>query len=429
MRRLAVSLFLVASLTVAVLVTTVACGGRNRTKADAAGAGLRSTTEAADQSAATAAYAEMSYPVEIDVRKDYPKRTISLQDVAEVTYTPFETSNEVLMDAHAWLNFSISDSMVVTGSGSGTIFVMGRNGRLISKFNRQGRGPGEYDRIQTHAADLHRGEIFVYAHPGNQKIFVYSLGGEYRRTITVPTPMWLYRMMDYNEEDLLVWAHLPPSQTADDDRAYRKPFKPYYLVSKQTGEFRALPIEVTEFNDGSIHKITDIDKYNSNYASRSYGASSLVRNGREIFISDFACDTIYSLKGGKLSPFMVPKGKAKNVDVSLRLKTSRYSVFSVVERDEAAFDFKDHRFIGIDHRTGDIFEAEFRNADTVDGRFGGSVNNYSTSPPAECCAMLLPALALTDARDAGKLKGRLAEVAANLKEDDNPVIMLIGFKK
>jgi hypothetical protein len=42
---------------------------------------------------------------------------------------------------------------------------------------------------------------------------------------------------------------------------------------------------------------------------------------------------------------------------------------------------------------------------------------------------LLEAHKLVEAYENGKLKGRLKEIAAELKEEDNPVIMLIKHKK
>ena len=36
---------------------------------------------------------------------------------------------------------------------------------------------------------------------------------------------------------------------------------------------------------------------------------------------------------------------------------------------------------------------------------------------------------LIDSYEDGRLSGRLKEIASNLKEDDNPVLMIIAFKE
>ena len=43
--------------------------------------------------------------------------------------------------------------------------------------------------------------------------------------------------------------------------------------------------------------------------------------------------------------------------------------------------------------------------------------------------MVLEALDLIEALEAGELSGELKSLAEGLKEDDNPVLMLVEFKK
>jgi hypothetical protein len=89
------------------------------------------------------------------------------------------------------------------------------------------------------------------------------------------------------------------------------------------------------------------------------------------------------------------------------------------------------KYIVVDHKTGELFEPEFRNNDFTDNVSGRDVPDayYSKNLPAEMATIAYSALQLTELRDAGKLTGPLFEIAATMKYDDNPVLMLVKFNK
>jgi len=416
---------------VLVTISATSCGGRNK-------ANVADTSPTADTSteAAEAPYAEISYPIELNLNKEHPKKTIVLQDVVGVNYIPLETDNDLLLDVMAQVQHYVSDSLIVVRNKQDDIFVMGRDGRLVSKFNRKGRGPNEYSRIQTYTVDFDDKEIYVYDIPFSFRIVVYSFGGEYRRTIDVGNSLWLLDMMNYDRDHLLVWAKLSPDDMKNGTNEYKKPFRPYYLVSKRTGKLMPLPIEVAEHKDGMMYQSQLAQKDLSTGKSLGFKTSPLISNRKEMFISDYMCDTVYTLRDGKLSPYAVKKlsnGNARmDIRCGLMLKTARYSFFDVMEFDIDAFRIVSKKIIGLDHSNGEMFEAEFRNGDFAGDAMWGeglSPDGYFKTFPAEQASIAYQAMWLTDARDAGQLRGRLAEVAATLKEDDNPVVMLIKFKK
>jgi hypothetical protein len=415
------------------LVAAFACGNRRNPAQNQDG----SASDTED------GYVEMRYPIEIDVGKKYDKRTIVLQDVAEVTYIPLETNEDVLLNdvTVRTSELLITDSLIVTHEEtSGTFFFFGRDGRLISKFSRQGRASNEYSRISNYAVDDQRGEIYVYTHPFDYKIKIYSLNGEYKGTMDLPG-LWIKDMQNYDADNLLVWATLSSEQMKElnigdsfipDYREYKEPFAPYYLMSKQTGEFRPLPVKVVEFKEGGkLDLVAKSDPYNMHSRTIGISTSPIIRNGAEFFISETTCDTIYSFNRGSLLPYItVKKPSSGDIRTGLVFKTTRYSFLSVMQFYEEPLRAI-RKIFGIDHKTGEIFEAAFRNGDIAEGVFLASYppGNYFKNLPAEHAVITLPALMLTDDRDAGKLTGPLAGIAATLKEDDNPVLMLVEFKK
>ena len=409
----------------AAIVAVTACGNRRP----------QAQTEENVAAVAEEAYVKTEYPIEVDVSRKYDKKKIVLQDVAEVTYIPLETRKDVLMDNRSEKMLSMSDNMIVNFNGEGDIFLMGRDGRLVSTFNRLGRGPNEYSHLSFLAVDFDREEIYVYSDVRDYKIFVYSFAGEHKRTMNVPVPVWMRNMKNYDKENLLVGTRLSPDamveRTNDNyaGEAYKKPHTPYYLVSKQTGKFTPLPIKVSELREGMRTQVTPVDNHTSYYGISGYGAFPITGSEDDVILSDYACDTIYSFSKGKLSPFVVPKGREENEDVALVFRTTRWSVLFVGKLGEELRSRHTMEYLGIDHKTGEIFEPEFLNSDCTESISAGILSDNSKALPAETAVMAYSALQLVDLRDAGKLKGRLAEIAAGLKEEDNPVLMLVKFKK
>jgi hypothetical protein len=372
-------------------------------------------------------YVEAEYPIEIDVRKKYDKKTIVLQDVADIIYVPFENRENIILES-VMRKLSVSDSIIVTYDRTGTIFVIDRDGNLISKFNRRGRGYGEYISINNYTVDFEKKEIYIQEQQLQYRILVYSMEGEFKRQIDISPPFWLRDIVNYDKDNLLIYVVLPPNLMKN----RKDPFPPYYLVQKQSGELKPLAIYVTETKSGAIISSREIGKNQTMGHIRGYGTSPIIRNGEEFFISDFGNDTIYSLKGGKLSPFIVNKPSLQSpkqtVFVGMSLKTTRYSFLSVIKVDEISSDLT-RKFLGIDHKTGEIFEVIFWNNDfEPEGSGEFTLENYYRNLPAEYTAYPISALRLTDNRDAGKLTGRLTRIASKMKEDDNPVLMLIKFK-
>jgi hypothetical protein len=80
-----------------------------------------------------------------------------------------------------------------------------------------------------------------------------------------------------------------------------------------------------------------------------------------------------------------------------------------------------------DKRGGEFFESKIVNADFVDEKeFTPLV--YSPGIPAGVTVVPLQPYELLDLHEQGKLRGPLAEIAPTLKEDDNPVMMIVTFK-
>lgn len=127
---------------------------------------------------------------EIDLLKKYPTKEINLQDIAEVTYIPFETNDKSLINAGNLKYIHWQDSTIITYRDK-VVHLFNNSGKFINSFNHQGGGKGEYQHIQDMAADFKSGEIYIYDFVIQFRILVYSFNGEYKRTLKLPSDLAL----------------------------------------------------------------------------------------------------------------------------------------------------------------------------------------------------------------------------------------------
>ena len=95
--------------------------------------------------------------------------TFSWNSIAEeITYIPIETSDEILLGEAVSVVHVSDDSYYVTDMQTYTIYRIDKNGKVISKFSRQGRGPGEFISLTYH--DIH-------VNQEKEKIQVFDMSG------------------------------------------------------------------------------------------------------------------------------------------------------------------------------------------------------------------------------------------------------------
>jgi hypothetical protein len=359
--------------------------------------------------------------ITIDVLADYPKEEIRLQDIADVEYVPLAISKEVLL-GHGDRLFYLSDKYIIVSNNyqSGEICVFNRNGEILSHFNRRGRGPNEYSNIRDIVFDNIAEEFFVSTVIPDSRILVYSLEGEYKRTLPLPKG-WQIKANNFNEESLLVYdeggvAHGKFSTT------------PYHLISKIDGSIiETLDIEMVErYSNSAVFQTQTIMLSGVNHRL----------GGKSITLADISYDTVYHYTRKRvLTPIFVrtPSVHASEprLILGMELITDNFVVFEVLTLDfeEAMANVNSPiptRSLMYDHATGRMVEPYF-----VDDNWPlrpWSNNYHEVERPANTAVCKLSPLRLVEAHKKGELSGSLAEIAAGLKEDDNPVVMIVKFK-
>ncbi len=362
----------------------------------------------------------------IDLDKKYPLKKILLQDIAEVEYIPFETKPDVLLSGSAVsAGTFVSDSLIVVFNHSdGAIFVFNRQGKILHAFNHSGRGPGEYSRAGNIAVDIVRQEIYVRDYWLNQRILVYALDGSFKRNLKLPYHYWITSFFNYDKDHLLCYEGYGV-ELGTNEKTYNK--QPYALISKKDGKIIPLDFTLDQRIGSSIRK-------DGAKGLVVFAISPLLKNGNEFVISDYACDTIYTLKDGRLTPFLLksPSSLWERTPAILghtNFKTNRYAHIQFSELkwpEKGNYGFSKQFFY--DDKTGEICRPLFINGDYVEGKVV-DLEHFDVDLPENYVRDRLGSLNLIEDYKAGKLKGKLKEVASKLDEDANCVLMLIKFKE
>ncbi len=150
-------------------------------------------------------------------------------------------------------------------------------------------------------------------------------------------------------------------------------------------------------------------------------------------------DTIYrwNRASGELTPLMArtPAFDSPEVPVVLFVtgESSDYLFLGVEERKEyepgksRKYDFQQLYY---DKSDGQFYDGPIVNGDYVDEMtvdiYG--IMSSSVAYPPGMFVNVIQAWTLVDLHGKGKLRGPLADLAATLKEDDNPVLMIATFK-
>lgn len=357
--------------------------------------------------------------ITVDVTGSYPKKELVLQDFMDVEYIPLETNDDFTCQG---VVLAVGKDIILTKNRArdGDIFVYDRKtGKGLNKINRKGEGREEYTFIMKIVLDEDEGEIFVHDH-FIKKILVYDLDGQFKRSLKQNDELYFANMYGFDRENLICnnyWVTDKP---------------PFTIISKQDGRVKQIPIPFKEKKSISVSytdKASDM-----HYSVIPSNNNPIIPNSGSWILVEQSSDTVYRYQPDHgLSPIIArtPSVQSMNPEVFLFLSilTNRYYFMEAVKKE---YDFEANEGfpttdLVYDKQEKTIFEYLVYNNDYSDKK----TVNMKTSPVDEVIAswQSLEASQLIEDYGKGKLKGRLKEIAADLDEESNPVIMLIKHKK
>ncbi len=356
--------------------------------------------------------------ITVDVTANYPQKELILQDFMNVEYIPLETTDEFVLQGKV---ADISGKrLILTNVRQGEILIFDRiTGKGLKKINRQGNGPEEY--ILPFNVHLNEEETEMYVNDGpSSKIQVYDLEGVYKRTIPYKKGALVTNLLDYDADHFL-------SQDiyATGNETFASTF---FLMSKQDSNRidievpfakRISPVITKQVGDmiyGSAPKNSFISSYRGNWV-----------------LSEPSSDTVYIHQpNANLRPFIVrtPSVQTMTPEVFLfpGFLSDRFYFMQTVKKE---CDFEKNQEMPTVDLVYDKQERKMYRSIVYNADFDERKEDLSACPinGEVAYSVLLEPSYLLDANEKGQLKGRLKEIAANLKEEDNPVIMLIKPKE
>jgi hypothetical protein len=357
--------------------------------------------------------------VTVDVMANYPEKKLILQDFMDVEYIaletndPFVTQGVVMATGNKYI-------IVKNRSHDGDIFIFDRKtGKALKKINRKGKGPEEYSHLTDIVLDEQNNELFVNCIM-SKKILVYDLFGNFKRSFNHAEDTRYVNVFNYDTDNLICYNELTLYKDGENRGS-----EPYHLiVSKQDGSVTrniSIPFDVIKapfIQNGEMtvaSEVSPIIPYQNNW-----------------LLVETSSDTIYNYvpKENKLIPFLV-KTPTTDPEIFLTMGTitDRFYFMTTIKK---VFDFTTGRGFPIadlmyDKKENAVFKPAVLNGDFVKKQkvdmtshpLNGEIASFQT----------LEAYQLVEAYKNDELNGKLKEIAAELNEGSNSVIMVMKVKK
>lgn len=360
-----------------------------------------------------------------DFSKNYPQKKMRLQDMADIEYVALETTDDILLGGSSTLSAVTDKYILVHEVQRGDIFLFDRKtGKLFSHFNHKGQSGREYLWIKNGTIlDEKKEEIYVCS----QVIQVYSLKGEYKRTLNINGFDNDMKIFNFDDESLLIYDDV----IIEPGREKKTKADPYRLISKKDGSL--ISVIGLHFSKRYSNKITQ-QLENNMWRPLVISYPLNMYYGSDIMIADISSDTLYQLSPSKgLIPLLTrtPSTHAvepRNIWFPL-VTTDKYMLIGTFLLD---FDSKGGKIpmFMYDFKTGEISKTSILDAE-YDTRAWSQGRWEPGATPAigkNMVAEFIQASSVLDAYNSKRLAGNGKKIAKTLMEDDNPVVRILKFK-
>jgi len=362
--------------------------------------------------------------IKIDVTKNYPEKKLYIQDIADVEYVSLETDDNFLF---SYL-LGVSDNFVVCGNHVENSFVFfdRKTGKPVSKINRYGNGPEEYNLPATSVYSEADDEFFILDYPVGIK--VYGKNGTYKRKLSFRERSYIGAPEAFYNYDANNLMYYDGFQGSIND--YPTAF---VLVSKLDGRVTK-EIEIPYEKKVSLMFTNKLD--GEVMVGRMPNVHFAVRNGGDFLLTEYSADTVYRFTPEQeLIPFLVREPAIQTTDPKIilhsMLETRDYLFFSTnkLEIDKNLQQDFQPKGLLMEKKTGNFYQTnvQMKNYEGKELILGPSfLSRFSNDNQTGFFA--LPTSELMDANESGQLSGSLKEIAGRLTENDEVVVMMMRFK-
>lgn len=358
---------------------------------------------------------------EVDVTQAKRFAPLKVSEKATVEFIPLETNADFLLDRVAGALINVTENYIVTVNiTEGKLFVFSRQGKALHTFCRKGQGPEEFVYPIAVRVDEKSKEIFVLDY---KKVQVYSLTGKYKRSLNIPENVKIGSMFNYDDKHLICY-----DNHNLDRQGEKVTEQPFFLFSKKDGKITRIPLTIQNRIGQSMY----IEREGKKMVVTMNNIAPMVKNGDEVVLSDMGSDVVYLYKKGKVTPLL--KRNPGTMDFNPRSAMGVVmKLGDIVWLREVKKEVKgprpDINMLTYDVATGEVNnlvlwdDVNFTNPYSVQSR------NERQELPYNCTAANFQPDYLKKLNEQGHLTGRLKELAEEMLEDDNPLLILYKLKE
>ena len=393
-------------------VALCACGGGNKQQASA------TDENVAEEKSA------VQYPIHIPFEEGMEvEREVKLSEIADsVTYIRLETTDNGLVKYFKASLMRRTSKYYIFGEMQNVIQFT-RNGKFVRNIGRRGQGPGEYNYIRQVDVDEKTGKVYIYS---NRRIHVYDLEtGKYLQTIKPGHPETLSILM---QNDSTIIGYVDNSYGQQKTKAY---------ISNLNGEI--------------LHEYTRHDLFEVK------GGAYMVGGPQDFFLSqykgminlkEYENDTVYTITPeGLQKRYIIDTGKygikqehtfaaLHGNEAAYNRLAAEYLRYAVLETENYLFlpyanwagsERNSPKMAMYDKRTGECYRVK---DDFIKDDLSNGMYVYYPHCAFDEHTLVLSFLAGQIYHEAEKNPELLNHPQLKgLKEDDNPVLMIVHLKR
>lgn len=374
----------------------------------------------------------------IDVNERKEKIELILQDIFDIEYIPLETTDESLTFGFVK---SISDEFIIAKNANfrdGDLFVFDGRGKFIRKINHKGNANGEYIFTTQVFFDDRKKELYVSCIVSN-KTYVYDVFGNFKRSFKFQerkNGYIIYNPMYRFDQEHLICCDYTNGRWITDGEIDLERKNIFHIISDEDGHITE---EIILPYNKTVSQVL--------YAPPQVG---IVRNDElypyngQWILADPSSDTIYVYtKDKKMKPLIVRTPSVQSMSPEIFLFpgviTNKYLFIQAVKKefnnnsDEQYEKLTKMNWVYDTEKNKTfeykIFNNDFCNKRTINNLSSDILNLFVVNSTNVAFAERLEASELVELYKKGLLRGELNEIAANLKEDSNPVILLAKHRE